>query len=429
MAIRPLWPPTRTWTPTLTVATLPAAVKSVGTITCPTTTLCESLAVGDSSSATDATVITGAVGPTTDTWSAESNFPTGSVSVTGISCTSSTCIVSGTSSGSPVTQSIWTADLTQGPHAWAAASNFPTVAAITGVACGQPSGSDTADCVVAAAVSGTGELVIGSLNGSWSWNPVQNAGRIHRPLLHRSLLRVGTESQPCHCAAVGATSTGPIIVTSSNGAVGHLVEPDPIVAPRGGRRTGSRGDRAHQLEHLDLPGGLVQQRHQRHRPAQRALSPAARATSSPPVTAWPPLHRSARPRPRSTPSPEAQPRATVPLDVLPLQVTTSAGVPLSGATVTLTTTSCSTADKYTLPATDANGLTTTAVPFGTYTYTVTTSAGITSQPTVTIGGVTSPSVTLSLATTNFVGILTKASNGTVSTVNTYLPGPIVVRSS
>jgi hypothetical protein len=128
-------------------------------------------------------------------------------------------------------------------------------------------------------------------------------------------------------------------------------------------------------------------------------------------------------------SPGGSTSATVPLDLLPLQVTDSSGVPLSGATVTLTSTSCSTADKYTLPATDAYGMTRIAVPFGTYTYTVTNSLGLVTQPTVTIGGVTSPSVTLSLTTANFVGVLTKNSGGTTTTVTTYLPGPITVRSS
>ena len=88
--------------------------------------------------------------------------------------------------------------------------------------------------------------------------------------------------------------------------------------------------------------------------------------------------------------------ATVPLALLPLQVVTPAGVPMSGATVKLKTVSGGCAgDTYTMPATDAYGFTRTSVPYGTYSYTVTSALGIVTAPTsVTVAATTSSVVTL-----------------------------------
>jgi hypothetical protein len=84
---------------------------------------------------------------------------------------------------------------------------------------------------------------------------------------------------------------------------------------------------------------------------------------------------------------------------------------MSGATVTLTSTSCANADKYVLPTTDAYGYTRTAVPYGTYSYSVTSSLGV-----VTPG--TGQTITVN-------GSSTGVSTTTTSTT-TYLPTPAVV---
>ena len=63
--------------------------------------------------------------------------------------------------------------------------------------------------------------------------------------------------------------------------------------------------------------------------------------------------------------------ATVPLGLLPLQLFLPTGAPDSGATITLTSTSCPGADSYNMPVTDATGLTAASVPYGSYSYTVT----------------------------------------------------------
>ena len=99
--------------------------------------------------------------------------------------------------------------------------------------------------------------------------------------------------------------------------------------------------------------------------------------------------------------------------MLPLQVVNPlTGAPVSGATVTLTATTCGSSnnDHYTLPVTDAYGLTQTSVPYGTYSYTVTSKLGVT----------TAPSDSLFVDTGDIVQ--------STSTVPTYLPGPAVVPS-
>ena len=56
---------------------------------------------------------------------------------------------------------------------------------------------------------------------------------------------------------------------------------------------------------------------------------------------------------------------TIPLALLPIQLLSSSGSPVSGATITLTSTSCPTgSDSYNLPVTDGDGMTMTSVPYG-----------------------------------------------------------------
>jgi hypothetical protein len=104
---------------------------------------------------------------------------------------------------------------------------------------------------------------------------------------------------------------------------------------------------------------------------------------------------------------------TVPLGLLPLQVVSLLGIPMSGAKVTLTSTSCTNADQYVLPNTDAYGYTRTAVPYGTYSYTVTSSLGVVTAAT----GVT---ITVNGST---IGVTTSPST---TPVTTYLPTPAAV---
>ncbi len=65
------------WTPTFTTDTLPATVKAVGEINCPTSTLCEALAVGDGDQRDrrDGPDRHIAATPMPSTWVHESTFP------------------------------------------------------------------------------------------------------------------------------------------------------------------------------------------------------------------------------------------------------------------------------------------------------------------------------------------------------------------
>jgi hypothetical protein len=65
----------------------------------------------------------------------------------------------------------------------------------------------------------------------------------------------------------------------------------------------------------------------------------------------------------------------------------SNGAPVSGATITITSTQCGTADSYNLPVTDATGVTQASVPYGTYSYTVTQGQTAVAHPSyaITVG--------------------------------------------
>jgi Tfp pilus assembly protein PilV len=407
-----------TWSPTFTADTLPPQVTSAGKITCPTTTLCEAIAAGDATSTTDPTVLTAVVSATPGTtWTIEPSFPTGNTAVNDISCTSTTCVAVGSAAGNAA---IWTADLTQAPHDWSAATTVPaSVSAVSSVACGLPSSGDAADCVVAANASGLaapGQLLEGALtNGGWAWNftPAPSGASV------RYYSGVACESSPSAsrsaCAAVGATANGPIIATSGSGPggtwttrtpsslPGALVTGIPLETAPATTTTWTTQVNAGQASNAaSLPNVLYPQPNGYSIAAGdcqgEALSPAIASLNAPPG---------------------GSASTTVPLDLLPLQVVSPLGVPLSGATVKLTsvTAGCA-ADTYNLPATDAYGVTRSAIPFGTYTYTV-TKGGVTTAPT---------GVTVAAKTASYVTVA-KVVGGVTTVFTTFLPQSVVVTSS
>ncbi len=384
------------WTPIVNSDTLPSIlpqmVTSVGTITCPTTTTCLATAVGDQSSSTDPTIIAVTVaGSGPSTWSSELNFPTGASSVTGLSCTATTCVAIGTATGAPA---VWTGDLTQQPFAWTQSNGIPTnpstpnhVVAVTSVACGNPAPSDTADCVVAAitsAQSGSGELLTGSQSpgNGWAWNPAT----LPSDDTVQYFEGVSCESPPsaanATCAAVGATSGAPVILTSATGSSGTWNDVTPTTLP-GATVTGipieiatsgvsnwsnpikaGVGANATTLGNALFPQQFGYNIAAGDCPAE-ATGPALTNLSAPPG---------------------GTATSTVPLGLLPLQLIGTTGAPLSGATVTITSLSCL-PDSYDLPASDATGLTMASVPYGSYSYTVTvgTSAVAYTSVTITVG--------------------------------------------
>ena len=212
-------------------------MQSVGKITCPDSTQCLAIGTGDSTSPTDPTIFTAPIASGSgqaSTW-INDTFPANTGSVTGISCTSTTCVAIGTMSGSSATAAVWTGLLNGGgSDQWQQATTIPVVDSVTAVACGQPAGNDGADCEIAAVTSSTsGELIEGSLaqNGGWVWNPTtftsDNAVEYYSG--------VACESPPSSnnsaCAASAVTPSGPIIVTSASGPSGTWTTETPSSLP------------------------------------------------------------------------------------------------------------------------------------------------------------------------------------------------------
>lgn len=377
-------------TPTVTADTLPGTVTWVGAIDCPASNDCVAVASGDQAGAFDPTIITAAPAASgSSAWSNESTFPTGSSSITGLSCTTTTCVAIGTngvtSAGAPAA-AVWTADLTQATHAWSQATGFPSsVTAVTSVACGQPSATDTADCTIAAIQGSNGELIDGSLtNGSWAFS----ASGLPSGATVQYFVGVACESPPtasnATCAAVGSTTAGPVILTSSVGPSGTWTNQTPT-SLSGAAVTGipvetmpavSTNNWTTQVAYEASPGTNPTTIPNVLYPESTGYSIAAGDCNSEGNSA-PGATLNALPGGTATP--------TVPLALLPIQLLNSTGAPVSGATITLTSTSCAGAsDSYNLPVTDGDGMTMTSVPYGSYSYTVTVGSVATAHTTVNV---------------------------------------------
>ncbi len=399
------------WTPTVTADTMPTGLATVGQIACPSATTCVALATGDATSATDPVVIepnAPASGSTTlsTTWSDDPTTPTGVSSFSQLSCTSATCAVIGTlaantstSPSTPPSPALWTGV----PGAWAQqtlpsnlmpSAGEPANFGLTGVACGEPSGSDTADCALTAVVqsgaTGTGELVDGSLNdGSWAWNEANlpaAAGTVD------ALYSVACEpvANGGTCAAVGSTTSGTVVLTaaagpgSSNWSVetpsnldgatvdGVAVQTEEAGSSNWVTQSPYQPDASSNV--TTLPNLLYPQPngYQVAAVGCDASSPSAEPTAA--LTTIP----GATP---TTPSGDPA-TATLPLGLLPLEVTNAAGaaVPYAGLTLAAGTTSPCSTETYTLPSTSPVGTSAIAVPFGSYQLTV----GSTDVGTVTV---------------------------------------------
>lgn len=398
------------WSPLESSDSLPAAVRAVGTVTCPTASTCLTLATGDQASASDATVITTTVAAAgADTWTAESTFPTGASTVSSIGCTASTCVAIGTATGAAA---VWTADITGATHGWSQATGFPgSVKAVTAVACGNPAAGDTADCVVGATTSSPsapGELVKGSLsNGSWVWNPAT----IPADEGLQYVLGIACTypiSANATCAAVGATPGGPAVLTTASGPSGTWSDQTPTslgsqvvtgipleTAPSGTSAWTTQVASGGTPNATTLPNILY--------PQAPGYSIAAGDCAAEAVS-------TAIANLNAPPGGSAQ--VTIPLGLLPLQLVGPTGTPVAGATVTLTSTACGAADAYNMPVTDATGVTMASVPYGTYSYTVTQGSNAVAH--------TSVAITIGAAT------VVVASGGT--SVTDYLPGLVQVQA-
>ncbi len=400
-----------TWTPTFNLEGPPPGLQAVWTISCPTSTECLAVATGDLNSPSDPTLLSASVGSTgPDNWDNESAFPSGTTDVTGLSCTANDCVAIGNGAGGG--PAVWTGDLTASPHNWAQVTTgypgIPTsITAVTAVACGAPSGGDSADCVVAAtsnSPSSPGVLLEGSLNNSWAWNPTTPP--TSSPVLYYTGVACIAPGGPSStCAAAGATSSGPVVVTTA----------DPNDNSWNVRTPGSlAGATVNGIPLETSPASLsswtTQVSQAQARPSNatslsNVLYPLATGYS---IVAGDCASEATTSSTASlAASPGGTASATVPLSLLPLRVVNASGAPVIGATVTLTSLECS-PDTYTLPTTDTEGISQTSVPYGTYSYAVNGTAVASSE--IVIG-------------TNSVAV---TAGGVGST--TMLPGPVVLPS-
>ena len=411
------------WTPTVTVDSLPTGniVQSVATITCPSSTECLATASTIANSTANNTIVEGTIAATgPSSWAPEATFPTDATAVTGISCVGTNCVAIGNASPNSVgTAAVWTGDLTSTPDNWVQSNGIPaSVANVSTVSCGQPASGDSADCVISAesaSGAGSGQLLVGSLTGgsvgSWAWNyAVSPAGTNVE-----YYLGVACENPPSAststCAAVGATTSGPVVLASGTGPKGSWSVETPTTI------TGATVS--------GIPVQVAQW-------STAAWTPVATQTSGGATS----LSQVLYPQPNGYSvsagncSTEAQPSAsaltalpggtasaTIPLGLLPLKLNLPGGAPDVGATLTLTAPAClSPYDPqltYNMPVSDATGVTMNSVPYGTYTISV-TGGGTAVTPT---------NLTL-IVGQNTVKVVDSinASNNTT----TYLPGLVQV---
>ena len=411
----PSWSPTATPDVLATVAAIPYTTTSVGTITCPSASECLATAIINASGTTEPTIVDATVATSgASTWSAEATFPTNATAVTGISCAGTTCVAIGTGPRNSVgNAAVWTGDLTSTPDNWVQANGIPpSVESVGSVACGQPASSDTADCVISsesASGSGSGQLLVGSLNGNWAWN---YAVPPSSPSV-QYYVGVACENPPSAasstCAAVGATANGPVVLTTSSGPKGSWIDRTP---------TSLAGAVV-----SNIPVAVAQSSTSAWIPEAATLVSGNTYSLNNPLYPWSggynisagacsdgiaPSTLGAAPGGSAT--------APVPLGLLPLQLVYSAAGPIApGASMTLTDWTCGSAGTiYNLPVTDATGVTMTSVPYGTYKYSVTVggTAITPTQTTLTVGP-------------NSITVTGGLSTGTVTD---FLPGVVEVQA-
>lgn len=345
-------------------------LTSVSAITCPSTTKCLVTGTGTLGANTGALFLYGSpAGPTLGT-----EFPlNGGAAVTSIgqiTCpVSGTCAAIGNNAGTPVifTGTILAPATADTWHSDNVPNGSGTVTSLTKVVC--PS---TASCLVMGAGTLSGSpagfllytTTLGGTTTSW----------INPSLPDQVLYFDGIDCTPGAsgtCAAVGATPTGAVVLTSTTG-------PAPVsdVTPAGLSGNTTTGVPV-EINNTSLNSGLT---------ANQSYVNAITAGGTTNVTQLPQVfpfsggyNMFAGDCPsegtntytvaQATTIPGGTSATTVPLGLLSVKVTTPSGsLAHSGVTLQIKTTAvagCGT-DTYTLPTTAADGLSRTAVPYGSY---------------------------------------------------------------
>lgn len=368
--------------------TLPSGVvvPALREVACPATTECYAIGTVHSGTST----VGGVLSLTTaTTWVLDSSPATATLSA--LTCpTTSVCIALGSTTTVPALLS------RTGATTWAAgAFTLPagtTLDSVSSVGC-SPAGH--CDAVGTASASGTAGAVILSLSGTtWSENSV--------PSGKTPVSLTGVACGTSVCAAPGATETGALYLDSTvssttwtdgtpSGAAGMYAADLPVAVSDPNLLTTNTlvmAVPATPAGDLTQIGPLF--------PFAAGYSVAAAACTAE-VTA-----ASAQ----VTSIPGATASAALPLGLLPIEVVTPAGVPVSGATVSATVTDAACTPlrpvtpthpdptSYTLEATGPLGVSATAVIYDTYKVTVTAPGGHTAStvvqvtPTATVVGTT-----------------------------------------
>lgn len=397
------------WTPTFTADNLSPGLVSLGQVTCPTSSECIALGAGDGNSASHAVVLSSAIADSgASVWSDDVLSPTatsGTASLASVSCSGSTCVTIGTNAGAPW---VMEGQLASGGDAWTDAP-LSGIASVNSVACGLPSGSDTADCLLAATssagISDAGEVLLGSLTSTgWVWNPVVTASASNE-----IEYVYGVSCEPTAdggtCAAVGATPNGPVVMATSggpggtwsvetpSGLDGNYVSGIPVEVAQNSTSTAANWSTQVSYQAPPASGNATS--------LPKPLYPAPNGYA---VAAGDcPGEAGAGPTGSDVVEPGGTASTIIPMGDLPIEVNTLNAngiyVPVTGATVSLTATSQSyvpptsstsgawnncPGDTYSLPSTGPDGLSRSAVPFGLYTLTITSGASTTSQ-TIMVG--------------------------------------------
>ncbi len=356
-----------------------ASLLTLSGITCPSTTTCVASGTGNATSTSGPALLTGTIGSTSGSWAADT-IPSTLATVTGLSCSGAACAAIGTStSGTTTTPALVTETTASPTGTWTSATVPSGTTSLAAVACA----SATACVVTSVSASSTpsGKLLAGTdSSGTWTWGPATlgSAAAADSISYFTGIACGGTT-----CAATGETPTGAVVLTSTSGPGGTWDDatPAPASPPSGVTVTGIPISVNNSLLNpstwnIQAPGQSP------NPPSLPDLFPfnsgyamyagACSAQSTEAVT------QQIASLPGNTSS------ATVPLALLPLSVVTSAGSPAAGVAATLTDSECGTPYTLTLPTTGPDGLVHVAVPYGKYTLTLTGTDGKTATSSLAV---------------------------------------------
>jgi hypothetical protein len=369
-------------------------VPTVSTLTqikCPSTTVC--YAVGTASTTATILSLWSVTGTTNKvTWTTDT-LPSAVTALTLLKCPStSACYATGSSAAGPVIVSLLTATN------WTTDSLPSTVKSLSGLTC-----TSSSQCAATgtATVGGNVRGVVLSLKAPISWTQDALPSGI-APVYFAGVACTSTGST---CAAPGASLTGAIFLSATlAGATWEKDTPSGLVGM-------SLDDTPISVYNVNLSPLTIQEMAAPSSGNVSAIGPLFPFTSGYQVAA---AECAAQVTPTAT-SVSSIPRGTataaLAMGLLPIEVVSATGVPVAGATVTITpactklTPPAGSADQtsFSLERTGPSGLSETAVMYGPYTVSV-TSGALTATATITV-----------------------AQTGTeVGSVTTQLPSPVVV---